>query len=61
MTGKAQMLTTRVPLAPRKLPSGRKLVLTSEGNAIEGPAYVDTTLWTPPRSKPWRGPFAGAA
>jgi hypothetical protein len=43
MTGKAQMLTIRVPLAPRKLPSGRKLVLTSEGNAIEGLAYVDTT------------------
>ena len=44
MTGEAQMLTIRVPLSPRKLPSGRKLVLTAEGNAIEGPANVDTTL-----------------
>ena len=44
MTGEAQMLTIRVPLAPRKLPSGRKLVLTAEGNAIEGPANVDITL-----------------
>ena len=44
MTGEAQMLTIRVPLAPRKLPSGRKLVLTAEGNAIEGPVHVDITL-----------------
>ena len=44
MTGEAQMLTIRVPLSPRKLPSGRKLVLTAEGNAIEGPANVDITL-----------------
>ena len=44
MTGEAQMLTIRVPLAPRKLPSGRKLVLTPEGNAIEAPASVDITL-----------------
>ena len=44
MTAEAQMLTIRVPLAPRKLPSGRKLVLTPEGNAIEGPANVDITL-----------------
>ena len=44
MTGEAQMLTIRVPLAPRKLPSGRKLVLTPEGNAIEAPANVDITL-----------------
>ena len=44
MTGEAQMLTIRVPLAPRKLPSGRKLVLTAEGNAIEGPVNVDITL-----------------
>jgi hypothetical protein len=44
MAGEAQMLIIRVPLAPRKLPCGRKLVLTAEGNAIEGPANVDTTL-----------------
>ena len=44
MIGEAQMLTIRVPLAPRKLPSGRKQVLTPEGNAIEAPANVDTTL-----------------
>ena len=44
MTGEAQMLTIRVPLAPRKLPSGRKQVLTAEGNAIEAPANVDITL-----------------
>jgi hypothetical protein len=44
MTGKAQMLTIRVPLAPRKLPSGRKLELTAEGNEIEGPGNVDITL-----------------
>ena len=44
MTGEAQMLIIRVPLAPRKLPSGRKLVLTPEGNAIEAPASVDITL-----------------
>ncbi|MCA4920341.1 MAG: hypothetical protein ING82_13015 [Roseomonas sp.] len=44
MTGEAQMLTIRVPLAPRKLPSGRKLVLMPEGNAIEAPANVDITL-----------------
>ena len=44
MTGETQMLTIRVPLAPRKLPSGRKLVLTPEGNAIEAPSNVDITL-----------------
>jgi len=44
MTGEAQMLTIRVPLAPRRLPSGRKLVLTPAGNAIEAPANVDITL-----------------
>ncbi|MCA3288653.1 MAG: hypothetical protein ING09_19140 [Roseomonas sp.] len=44
MTGEAQVLTIRVPLAPRKLPSGRKLVLSPEGNAIEATANVDITL-----------------
>jgi hypothetical protein len=44
MTGEAQMLTIRVPLAPRKLPSGRKLVLTPGGMAPRGASAADTTL-----------------
>jgi hypothetical protein len=44
MTGEAQMLTIRVPLAPRKLPSGRKLVLTPGGMAPGGASAADTTL-----------------
>ncbi len=44
MTGEAQMLTIRVPLAPRKLPSGRKLVLMPGGIAARGDSAADTTL-----------------
>ena len=44
MTGAAQMLTVRVPLAVRKLRGGRKLVLTPGGMAPRGAAAADTTL-----------------
>ena len=44
MTGAAQMLTVRVPLAVRKLRGGRKLVLTPGGIAPRGAAAADTTL-----------------
>jgi len=43
MTGAAQMLTIRVPLAVRKR-GGRKLVLTPGGMAACGPSAADTTL-----------------
>jgi len=44
MTGSAQMLTVRVPLAARKQRGGRKLVLTPGGMAPRGAAAADTTL-----------------
>jgi len=43
MTGAAQMLTVRVPLAVRKR-GGRKLVLTPGGMAARGASAADTTL-----------------
>ena len=44
MTGAAQMLTVRVPLAGRKQRGGRKLVLTPGGMANRRPSAADTTL-----------------
>ena len=44
MTGAAQMLTVRVPLAVRKPRGGRKLVLTPGGMAPRGALAADTTL-----------------
>ena len=44
MTGAAQMLTVRVPLAVRKQRGGRKLVLTPGGMTHRGFAAADTTL-----------------
>jgi hypothetical protein len=44
LTGAAQMLTVRVPLAARKQRGGRKLVLTPSGMAPRGAAAADTTL-----------------
>ena len=44
MTGAAQMLTVRVPLAVRKQRGGRKLVLTPGGMAHRGAVAADTTL-----------------
>ena len=44
MTGAAQMLTVRVPLAVRKPRGGRKLVLTPGSMANPGPSGADTTL-----------------
>ena len=44
MTGAAQMLTVRVPLAVRKQRGGRKLVLMPGGMAPRGAAAADTTL-----------------
>jgi len=44
MTGAAQMLTVRVPLALRKQRGGRKLVLTPGGMAPRGASAADTTL-----------------
>ena len=44
MTGAAQMLTVRVPLAVRKPRGGRKLVLTPGDMAPRGPSAADTTL-----------------
>ena len=43
MSGPAQMLTVRVPLAVRRR-GGRKLVLTPGGAAHGGPAGADRTL-----------------
>ena len=44
MTGAAQMLTVRVPLAARKQRGGRKLVLMPGGMAPHGASAADTTL-----------------
>ncbi|MGK7864870.1 hypothetical protein [Falsiroseomonas sp. E2-1-a4] len=44
MTGAAQMLTVRVPLAVRKQLGGRKLVLMPGGMALRGASPADTTL-----------------
>jgi hypothetical protein len=44
MTGAAQMLTVRVPLAVRKQRGGRKLVLTPTSTASRGSSASDTTL-----------------
>jgi len=44
MTGAAQMLTVRVPLAVRKQRGGRKLVLTPSGMVPRGASAADTTL-----------------
>jgi hypothetical protein len=44
VTGAAQMLTVRVPLAVRKQRGGRKLVLTPGGTTNRGPSAADTTL-----------------
>ena len=44
MTGAAQMLTVRVPLAVRKKRGGRKLVLMPGGMAARGASAADTTL-----------------
>jgi hypothetical protein len=44
MTGAAQMLTVRVPLAVRKQRGGRKLVLMPGGTANRGSSAADTTL-----------------
>ena len=44
MTGAAQMLTVRVPLAIRKPRGGRKLVLTPGSTAPRGASAADTTL-----------------
>ena len=44
MTGAAQMLTVRVPLAVRRQRGGRKLVLTPGGMTHRGSAAADTTL-----------------
>ena len=44
MTGAAQMLTVRLPLAVRKQRGGRKLVLTPASTTNRGPSGADTTL-----------------
>jgi hypothetical protein len=44
MTGAAQMLTVRVPLAIRKPRGGRKLILTPSGTTNRSPSAADTTL-----------------
>ena len=44
VTGAAQMLIVRVPLAVRKQRGGRKLVVTPGGTISRGPASADTTL-----------------
>ena len=44
MTGAAQMLTVRVPLAVRKQRGGRKLVLMPGGMAPGGASAADNTL-----------------
>jgi hypothetical protein len=44
MTGAAQMLTVRVPLAVRKQRGGRKLVLTPTSTMNQGSSAADTTL-----------------
>lgn len=44
MTGAAQMLTVRVPLAVRKPRGGRKLMVAPDGMAPRGASAADTTL-----------------
>ncbi len=44
MTGAAQMLTVRVPLAVRKVRGGRKLMVAPDGMAPRGASAADTTL-----------------
>jgi hypothetical protein len=44
MTGSAQMLTVRVPLAVRKARGGRKLMIAPDGSTNRGPCAADTTL-----------------
>ena len=44
MTGAAQMLTVRVPLAVRKQRSGRKLMIAPSSIASSGSSAADTTL-----------------
>jgi hypothetical protein len=44
MSGAAQMLTVRVPLAVRKQRGGRKLVLTPSTMATRGSLGADSTL-----------------
>ncbi|PZW40405.1 hypothetical protein C8P66_12444 [Humitalea rosea] len=44
MTGAAQMLTVRVPLAVRKPRGGRKLMIAPGGTTNRGPSAADTTL-----------------
>lgn len=44
MTGAAQMLTVRVPLAVRKQRGGRKLLVAPASTANRGTSAADTTL-----------------
>lgn len=44
MTGAAQMLTVRVPLAVRKRWGGRKLMIAPASNTNRGASAADTTL-----------------
>ncbi len=44
MTGAAQMLTVRVPLAVRKQRGGRKLMIAPASNTKRGSLAADTTL-----------------
>jgi hypothetical protein len=44
MTGAAQMLTVRVPLAVRKQRGGRKLMIAPSSTISTGPSAADTTL-----------------
>ena len=44
MTGAAQMLTVRVPLAVRKPRGGRKLMVAPDGMAPRGASAADSTL-----------------
>ena len=44
MTGAAQMLTVRVPLAARKLRGWRKLMIAPSSTAGRGSSAADTTL-----------------
>jgi hypothetical protein len=44
MTGAAQMLTVRVPLAVRKQPGGRKLMIAPASTTNRGSSASDTTV-----------------
>ena len=44
MTGAAQMLTVRVPLAVRKQRGGRKLMIAPTSSISRAPSAADTTL-----------------